>query len=198
MYAMKVPITAVLLAISALSCGKPAPLTETGAQTIIRAWAYKKEPVYAEVPQRVWWNPKSPKDDYDGKAVRTLRNLEGAGLITVTEKTSADSAEYVAKVTEKGFTILGTAPSYRGPVYRGKIAEKVYDGIRNFQRHPNEPTTGHAELMWHYENPTPLYPFFETKINKPLNKPFASLVSFYYKDHQWKFDVTVPKTEASE
>ena len=30
--------------------------------------------------------------------------------------------------------------------------------------------------------------------NKPLNKPFASLVSFYYKDHQWRFDVTVRKT----
>jgi hypothetical protein len=72
----------------------------------------------------------------------------------------------------------------------------VYDGIRNFQRHPTEPTVGHAELIWHYDDPTPLYPLFETKINKPLKKPFASLVSFYYKDHQWKFDVTVRKVDA--
>jgi hypothetical protein len=76
------------------------------------------------------------------------------------------------------------------------IAHKKYDGLRNFQRHPTEATTGHAELVWHYADPTPLYPFFETKINKPLDKPFVSLVSFYYKDHQWRFDVTVRKVEA--
>lgn len=189
-------LSLALLAISIAGCSKPKPLTESGAQAIISAWAYKTEPIYAEVPQRVWWNPKSPKDDYDALALRTFENLKGAGLITVTEKVTADSAEYRAKVTKKGFTILGTAPSHRGAVYRGKIAEKVYDGIRNFQRHPNEPTTGHAELVWHYDNPTPLYPFFETKINKPLKKPFASHVSFYYKNHQWKFDVIVKKTEA--
>ena len=187
-----------VIAFTVIACGKPKPLDEAGAKAIVRAWAFKKEPIYAEVPQRVWWNPKSPKDDYDGKAVTTLRNLEAAGLITVTEKVETDSAEYIARVTKKGFNILGTAPSYRGPVYRGQIAEKVYDGIRNFQRHPNEPTTGHAELMWHYDNPTPLYPMFETKINKPLKKPFASHVSFHYKNHQWKFDVTVRKAEAGE
>ena len=98
-------------------------------------------------------------------------------------------------VTANLFSILGTAPSFRGQVYRGKIASKVYDGIRNFERHPNEETTGHAELVWHYDDPTPLYELFETKINKPLRKPFASHVSFYYKDHQWKFDVTVRKAE---
>jgi hypothetical protein len=27
--------------------------------------------------------------------------------------------------------------------------------------------------------------------------PFVSLVSFYYQDHQWQFDVTVSKTEAN-
>src|SRR6266481_4269966 len=92
--------------------------------------------------------------------------------------------------------ILGTAPSARGPVFRGLICYRVYDGLRNFQRHPTEPTTGHGELVWHYTRPTPLYPMFETRQNKPLHKPFVSLVSFYYQDNQWRFDVMVRKTEA--
>jgi hypothetical protein len=180
-----------------LSCEKAEPLTAAKAQEIISRYQYASEPVYAEVPQRVWWSPKSPKDDYDEKALATLRSLESAGYMTVTEWHDPDgTVSYTGKVTPKGFPILGTTPSARGPAFRGRIAEKRYDGLRHFVRHPNEPTTGHAELVWHYANPTPLYPLFETKINKPLNKPFASLVSFFYKDHEWKFDVTVRKTEA--
>ncbi|HVR41203.1 MAG TPA: hypothetical protein VMU84_19070, partial [Thermoanaerobaculia bacterium] len=100
--------------------------------------------------------------------------------------------------TQKGFRVLGTAPSLRGPVYRGTICEKRYDGLRNFERHPTEPTVGHAELVWHYDHPTWLYPLFETKINKPLNHPFASYVAFYFAKREWKFDITVKKTEANE
>ncbi len=103
---------------------------------------------------------------------------------------------YTAKVTQKGFPLLGTTPSARGPAYRARICEKRYDGLRSFVRHPTEPTVGHAELVWRYANPTPFYDLFETKINKPLNRPFVSLISFYFKDHQWRFDVTVRKTEA--
>ena len=185
-----------VIALVALACSKPEPLTAEKAQQIVRAGSFKSEPVYAEVPQKVWWTPKSPKDDYDELAVRTLRNLERAGLVTVTEQVTGDSATYIAKVTQKGFPILGTAPSYRGPVYRGKICEKVYDGLRNFQRHPSEPTVGHAELTWHYDNPTWLYPLFETKIDKPLDKTYASHVSFWYDDRHWKFQVNVRKTAA--
>jgi hypothetical protein len=82
-------------------------------------------------------------------------------------------------------------------VYRAKIAEKRYDGIRDFVRHPTEPTVGHADLVWHYENPTASYALFETKINKPLNTPFASQVSFWYAKYQWRFEVNVKKVEAS-
>ena len=178
------------------ACEKREPLTAEKANEIIRRVQFKREPVYAEVPQRVWWNPRSPKDDYDGKALRTLRNLERVGLVTVTGAESGDSAEFIARVTKKGFPILGTAPSYRGAVYRAKICEKLYDGLRNFERHPSEETVGHAELIWHYDNPTWLYALFETKINKPLKKPFASFVAFYYEKGEWKFDVTVRKTEA--
>lgn len=182
-----------------ISCDRAEPLTEKKAQEIISRFAFKREPIYAEVPQRVWWNAKAPKDDYDEKAVRTLRNLEKAGLLTVKESLGNDgSAEYTSKVTDKGFPILGTAPSYRGPVWRARICEKRYDGIRNFLRHPNEPTVGAAELVWHYDAPTPYYDLFETKINKPLRKPFVSNISFYHQDHQWKFNVTVRKAEAIE
>ena len=185
-----------MAALIVLGCQKPQPLTAEKAQEIVSGWSFRKEPVYAEVPQRVWWSPKAPKDDYDGKALQTLRNLEKAGLVTVTGSESGDSAEFIAKVTKKGFPVLGTAPSHRGPVYRATICEKRYDGLRNFVRHPTEPTVGHGELVWHYEKPTWLYPLFETKIDKPLNKPFASHVSFWHDKHQWKFEVVVRKTGA--
>lgn len=177
------------------SCQRPEPLTAAKAGQIVSAYQFHAEPIYAEVPQRVWWNARSPRDDFDGKSLQTFENLKRAGLITVTGGPTPEGASYTAKVTERGFPLLGTAPSFRGPVYRGLICQKTYDGIRGFQRHPTQPTVGHAELVWHYTAPTPLYPLFETKINKPLNKPFASLLSFYYKDHQWRFDVMVPKTD---
>jgi hypothetical protein len=181
---------AFLLLVSA--CQKREPLTAAKAGQILQSYRFAAEPIYAEVPQKVWWDAHFPKDEFDERSLRTFDHLQKAGLITVT----AGPAEYVAHVTQKGFPILGTAPSARGPVYRGLICYKVYDGLRNFQRHPTEPTTGHGELVWHYARPTALYPLFETKQNKPLDKPFVSLVSFYYQDHQWRFDVTVRKTEA--
>jgi hypothetical protein len=191
-------IASVLIVAFAAACQKPEPLTAEKAQQIVSGWSFRREPVYAEVPQKVWWTPKAPKDEYDEKAVRTLRNLERAGLVTVTESVTADSGTYIAKVTKKGFPILGTAPSHRGPVYRATICQKVYDGLRNFERHPTEPTVGAGDLVWHYDNPTWLYPLFETKIDKPLDKPFVSQVSFWYEKHQWKFEVTVRKTPGAE
>lgn len=192
-------IMAALAAVALLAaCGRPEPLTAQKAQELISSYAFRREPVYAEVPQKVWWSPKAPKDDYDEKAVRTLRNLERAGLVTVTESgVTAESATYVARITDKGFPILGTAPSARGPVFRGLIAEKRYDGLQNFVRHPTDPTVGHAELRWHYQNPTELYPLFETKIDKPLNTQFVSHVSFWWEDHVWKFNVNVRKVASS-
>ena len=187
-------VLAVVIALTA--CQRKEPLTAQKAAEIIRGYQFAKEPIYAEVPQRVWWSAKSPQDDYDGKALQTLRNLERAGFVTVTEQHDGDTTSYIAKVTPKGFPILGTAPSPRGPCFRATICYKKYDGLRNFERHPTDPTVGHAELVWHYDNPTPFYALFDTKINKPLNKPFASYISFYYKDFQWRFDVTVRKTDA--
>lgn len=179
----------------ALACSKPEPLTAQKAEEIVDASRFKAEPVYAEVPQRVWWNARYPKDDFDERSLKTFENLKNAGLITVTDTSANGTTAYTAKVTPKGFPLLGTAPSLRGPVYRGHICYKVYDGVRNFVRHPTDPLVGKADLVWHYDRPTPLYPMFETKTKKELRKPYASMVSFYYKSHEWHFDVTVKKTE---
>jgi hypothetical protein len=188
---------AFAIVILAFSCARREPLTAAKAQQIISRYQFTKEPVYAEVPQRVWWNDGNPKDEYDGKAVQTLRKLQRAGLITVEESHSPDgTTSYTGRVTPKGFRIIGTAPSLRGPCFRATICYKRYDGLRNFVRHPTDATKGHAELIWHYEQPTPMFPLFETKINKPLNRPFASYIAFFYKDYEWRFDVTVKKTEA--
>lgn len=178
-------------------CGDPEPLTPALAASIVEAQVPPREPVYAEVPQRVWFGPKSPKDDYDEKAIRTLGKLEAAGLVTVTQTNDADGmTTYQAKVTEKGFRLLGTMPSKRGPVYRAKICERVFDGVRNFVRHPTDPTVGRAELMFHYDNPTPMYAYFDTKINKPLKTPFYSLVSFYFDNGQYLARITVRSIDA--
>jgi hypothetical protein len=187
---------AFALLLLAVACQKREPLTAARAEQILSDVRFTSEPIYAEVPQKVWWDARFPKDEFDERSLRTFDHLRQAGLVTVTGGATTDGAAYIAHVTPTGFPILGTAPSARGPVFRGLICYRVYDGLRNFQRHPTEPTTGHGELVWHYTRPSRLYPMFETKQNKPLDKPFASLVSFYYQDHQWKFDVTVRKTDA--
>ena len=176
------------------ACARREPLTAAKAEEIIGVHDLHPEPVYAEVPQKVWWSDSSPADRYDQLALRTLHNLERAGLITVTESHQPGQVSWTGAITSKGFRILGTAPSARGPCFRALICAKVYDGLRHFSRHPTDPTIGHADLIWHYAQPTPMYPLFETKIDKPLNRPFASFVSIYYKDYGWQFDVTVKKT----
>ena len=179
------------------ACQRPEPLTAQKANQIIAAYEVQREPVYAAVPQKVWWDEQHPQDDFDRLSVSTLQKLASGGYITLSESHDQHGATYQAKVTQKGFPLLGTGPSARGPVYKAQICYKRYDGLRDFERHPNEPTTGRAELIWHYDDPTAMYALFDTKKDKPLHKPFASVVSFYYKDDQWKFDVTVRKTDAS-
>lgn len=179
-------------------CERKEPLTAEKAEQLIRNRQFAREPVYAEVPQKVWWSAESPKDAYDERALRTMRNLQRAGFITVKESSEDGKTTYIGTPTAKGFPVLGTVPSARGPAFRAQICEKVYDGLRNFKRHPAEPTVGHGDLIWHYTNPTPMYDLFETKMNKPLDKPFASYVAFHYADHQWKFEVTVRKTDGTE
>jgi hypothetical protein len=180
--------------ILAFACPRAEPLTAQKADEILQSFQFANEPIYAEVPQRVWWSPKAPQDDYDVKALQTLRNLERAGYLTVTESHDGDTTAYTGKVTPKGFTLIGTAPSKRGPCFRATICFKKYDGLRNFQRHPSQPTVGHGDLVWHYERPTPMYPLFTTKIDKDLQKPYASAVSFFWKNHAWHFDVMVRKS----
>ena len=94
-----------------LNCARKEPLTAKKAQEIIGSYSFKREPVYAEVPQRVWWSPTSPKDDFDEKSLRTLDNLARAGLVTLTKRQDGVISSVIATATQKGFPILGTAPS---------------------------------------------------------------------------------------
>lgn len=180
----------------AIACGGPGALDAKRADSIIRSQLFLTEPVYAEVPQKVSFGPASPKDEYDGRAVETLRNLERAGFVTVAEAHTPDGmSTYQAKVTEKGFRLLGTMPSMRGPVYRARICDKRVTGTRNFVRHPSDPTVGRVEVVWEYTNPTPMYALFTTRMNKPLRKPFVSVASIYW-ENGWRFDLTVKKAAA--
>jgi len=69
-----------------LACARKEPLTPEKARAIIGQYQTVVEPVYAEVPQRVWWSPTAPEDDYDAKALRTLQNLERAGYVKIEER----------------------------------------------------------------------------------------------------------------
>lgn len=188
-----------LAALVTLACGTPPPLDEKLAFDLIRRNAIDDEPIYAEVPQKVWWGPGYPKDDYDVKAVATLRNLEAAGLIKVSHTVDKDGKEiYQGKVTDKGFPIIGTVPSARGKAFRGKICVKKIDRVTNFIRHPSDPRVGSAEIIWHYASPTPLYAMFETKIDKPLDVPYRSVASIRNDNGLWRVELAIRKTPAGE
>src|SRR6476620_9362948 len=98
---------ACALLLLTIACQKAEPLTAAKAEQILQSYQFASEPVYAEVPQKVWWSPRFPKDEYDDRSLRTFDNLQKAGLITVTGGPTPDGAAYVAHVTPKGFPILG-------------------------------------------------------------------------------------------
>lgn len=186
----------LVLALLLAACGRPEALDAELAEKILRESSFEVEPVYAEVPQVVRWSEASPRDDYDEKALRTLANLERAGLVTVETTEQEGETRVTARTTREGFAILGTVPSARGPAFRAQIAQKRVDGIRNFTRHPSEPTVGRAEILWHYENPTRWYELFETKIDKPLDESFITPVSIYFQDGAWRLRILAQKVRA--
>src|SRR5712671_265402 len=81
-------LTVLLLA----ACQKAEPLTAAKAEQILASSRFEAEPIYAEVPQKVWWNTRFPKDEFDERSLRTFENLKNAGLITVTGGPTPDSA----------------------------------------------------------------------------------------------------------
>ena len=188
----------LLVLTASVGCQKPPELNAEIAAEVLKESAFEVEPVYAEVPRVVSWSAKSPKDDYDELAVRTLRNLERAGLVTLQERESSSDYRLEAAVTPAGFPILGTVPSARGQALRARIAIKKVDGVQNFLRHPTEPTVGRAEIRWHYEQPTEYYELFETRIDKPLGVPFATVVSMRWDDGAWRFSILAPKVAVKE
>ncbi|MDX1583812.1 MAG: hypothetical protein R3338_09460 [Thermoanaerobaculia bacterium] len=184
----------LLLILTLLGCGEEPALDESRAESIIRSRLFERQPVYAEVPMTVRWSPDSPKDEFDVLSLATLEKLEEAGLVTTETSHPEEGGTVVsAETTERGVRELGTVPSPRGPALRGRIAEKVIDRIQSFERHPERPLVGRAEVVWHYENPTDLYPLFETRRDKPLGTPFKSIVSLSRTDRGWIVETTVPK-----
>ncbi len=193
--ALRYLLLSTLLASLLAGCGAPKPLTAEMARALILERAIDEEPVYAEVPERVWWGPDYPKDAYDEVALRTLQNLEDAGLVELIHDVEGETESWSAKVTGTGFPILGKVPSKRGRALRAKICVKKIDDVKNFIRHPSDPNVGSADLVWHYERPTPLYDLFETRIDKPLEKPFRSVVSIHNEEGLWKLDLVIRKAE---
>jgi hypothetical protein len=183
----------VVAALVAVSCAKPDALTESTAEQVIRARVFNSEPVYAEVPQRVAWSERSPRDAFDDLSIATLENLEREGLVTLERIDKGGVSSVESKVTQKGFPLLGTVPSARGPAWRGRICEKRFAGVRNFARHPHDETIGRAEVVWEYVTPTPLYPLFATKIDKALGEPFISVVTVRWENGAWRVRTLVAK-----
>lgn len=183
-------LATLLLVLSSVvsSCGgRDAPLTAEKAEEIVRAQMFQSQPVYAEVPQRVSYGPSSPRDAFDELSLRTLRNLEEQGYVRVKESSGDDTVTWVAETTEKGFPLLGTVASARGPAFRAKIADRRLEGIRGFVRHPEQPDVGRAEIIWRIANPTPFYELFETKRDKPpLDEPFFTVVSIHRDRGVWQ------------
>jgi len=195
---MKRILTVLLVALVAgIGCSRERTLTAERAKRIILGQTFEVEPAYAEVPMTVTWSEQSPKDEFDELSLETLANLEREGYVTVERETAPDgSGKWTAEVTRKGFPILGDVPSARGPAFRAQIAVRHIDGVRNFVPHPDDPTVGRAELVWHYEKPTPLYDLFETKIDKPLDTQFVSVVSIHWEDGAWRTRTLVGKERA--
>lgn len=186
--------TLILLLASLLlvGCQEPEELTPELAERVILGQVFQSQPIYAEVPRRVVWTRASPRDHYDELSLRTLEGLEKAGLVTVAKNGDDTEGEWIAEVTQEGFDRLGLVPSARGAALRGWIAEKTIDAVRNFVRHPDEPLVGRADIVYHYQNPTDLYDLFETKVDKPLDVPFMSVVSIHY-DSGWQLKTLVEK-----
>src|ERR1051325_10280561 len=115
----------IALLLLALACDRAEPLTEAKAREGLERLTGQKVPGYAEVPPRGRWSAKGPKAAFDEKSLRTFDNLVRAGLITTKPFSTPDGKTgVVAEVTQKGFPILGTAPSARGPCFRATICFK--------------------------------------------------------------------------
>lgn len=168
-------------------------LTASIAERVIMGSIHDSEPVYAEVPRRVSWSPHTPRDDFDGLSITTLEKMEDAGLVVLTRTGSSEEGSLQAELTGSGREILGIVPSARGEALRGRIAKRVFDGVRAFERHPERPDVGRAELVWHYEDPTPLHAIFDTKPDNQIGRPFSSVVAIHREGGIWRAEVIVSR-----
>lgn len=189
------PVATLILALLPLSCREAPPFDSTSAERIIRSRIFEREPVYAEVPTTIRWGPSYPMDEFDELSLSTLEKLERAGLVILKRSDEDGMSIVTATTTPSGFRELGTVPSARGPALRGRIGEKIFEEIRNFESHPSQPRVGRAEIVWRYQAPTELYDLFDTKQDKPIDEPFVSVVSITHGERGWSVETIIPKVK---
>src|SRR5437016_1824532 len=109
----------VLLLLLALACDRAEPLTEQKAREVLQRFMAQKVPVYAQVPQRVWWSAAAPRDDFDEKSLRTFDNLQKAGLSATKPIQTADgktglraAVAMIASVASRGKNPVSTTPAF--------------------------------------------------------------------------------------
>jgi hypothetical protein len=186
-------LTTLVFTLLLLSCREVPPLDSASAERIVRSRIFEREPVYAEVPITIRWGPSYPMDEFDERSLSTLEKLEKAGLVGLSRSEEEGMSIVTATTTASGFRELGTVPSARGPALRGRIAEKVFEEIRNFESHPSQPRVGRAEIVWRYQAPTELYELFDTKQDKTIDEPFVSVVSITHGERGWSVETIIPK-----
>lgn len=176
-----------------MACAPPDRLTREDAERLVRATFVDGEPVYADVPLEVSWSPAAPRDEFDVRSIETLEALAAAGLVTLERSGDGSEGRAAATLTADGVRILGQVPSVRGPAARGRIAVRKIEGVGRIESHPSDPTIARVEVLWRYQQPTPLYAMFSTRQDKPLEQTFASILSVTWSEGAWRGRVIVRK-----
>lgn len=187
----------LIVVLTFTACARPERLTRQDAEDLVRATFRDGDPVYADVPLRVSWSESSPRDEFDVRSAETLDRLERLGLVTIARQIDGGTGVIEATLTPAGQRVLGSVHSVRGPAARGRIAERRVDGVGRIDLHPGDPTKGRVEVLWHYDSPTSLYEAFLTRQDKPLNEPFASVISMAWSQGAWRAEIVVRKTRPS-
>ena len=185
---------AALVVMALFACSQPGRLTREIAAEVIRETMPETEPAYAEVPMAVRWSAASPLDEFDKRTLESLTRLERMGLVAIAR--SGDDVEGVVSATSTpaAARVLGTVPSARGPAFRGRVADKRLDGVGTFTPHPSDARAGRVEVLWRYTNPTVLHSAFAPVSDRPIDVPYATVLTMSWIDGAWRGRIVVRKT----
>lgn len=186
--------TLVLFALVAGGCGPPERLTPEIAEEVVMATMLETEPAYAEVPSSVRWSPESPRDEFDQRSITTLDRLQSLGLVTLRRTGDSSSGAVEASQTEQGRRLLGVVPSARGPALRGRVASRKLQGIGAFTPHPTDPRSARVEVLWTYEDPTPLHGAFAPVADRTPGVAHATVLSIGWIEGAWRGKILIRKT----